>query len=85
MVGEQELLGVVCEHADTIDALIDHAVENAALPFEVELAGGCERRWCDRKHAGVRPCGLNHGNRSRQFRLVIVAQRHRHSRPWPTT
>ena len=40
MVGEQELLGVVCEHADPIDALIEHAVEDAALPFEVKVAGG---------------------------------------------
>jgi hypothetical protein len=74
MVGEQKLLGVVCEHADPINALIEHAVEDAALPFEVEVTGGLERRRCDRKHAGVSPCGLNHGKGSRQFRSLIGAR-----------
>ena len=38
VVGEQELLGVVGEDADAVDALVDHAVEHAALAVEVELA-----------------------------------------------
>jgi hypothetical protein len=44
------------------------------LPFEVEIAGGRERRRCDRKHTGVRSYGLNHGKRSRKFHLVIAAR-----------
>src|SRR5665811_2041595 len=72
MVGEQELLGVVCQHTDPVDALIEHAVEDAALPFEVEVAGGRERRRCDRKHASIRPCGLSHGRRYRFSRLSYI-------------
>ena len=37
-VGQQELLGVVGEDADAVDALVDHAVEHAALAVEVEVA-----------------------------------------------
>ncbi len=36
VVGQQELLGVVGEDADAVDALVDHAVEHAALSVEVE-------------------------------------------------
>ena len=39
VVGQQELLGVVGEDADAVDALVDHAVEHAALAVEVEVAG----------------------------------------------
>ena len=38
VVGEQELLGIVGEDADAVDALVDHAVEHAALAVEVEVA-----------------------------------------------
>ena len=38
-VGEQELLGIVGEDADAVDALVDHAVEHAALALEIEVAG----------------------------------------------
>ena len=38
-VGEQELLGIVGEDADAVDALVDHAVEHAALTVEIEVAG----------------------------------------------
>ena len=38
VVGQQELLGIVGEDADAVDALVDHAVEHAALPVEVEVA-----------------------------------------------
>ena len=55
-VGQQELLGVVGEDADAVDALVDHAVEHAALPVEVEVAGVGERRRRDGEHAPVGPC-----------------------------
>ena len=38
VVGQQELLGVVGQDADAVDALVDHAVEHAALAVEVEVA-----------------------------------------------
>ena len=37
-VGEQELLGIIGENADAVDSLVDHAVEHAPLPVEVDVA-----------------------------------------------
>ena len=37
VIGQQELLGVIREDADAVDALIDHAIEHAALPVEIEI------------------------------------------------
>ena len=54
LVGEQELLRIVGEDADSIDTLVDHAVENAALTFEVDRARLGERRGCDGKDPGER-------------------------------
>ena len=70
-VGQQELLGVVGEDADAVDALIDHAVEHAALAVEVELALGRERRGGDGKDAGGRRAGSGHG-RSSVVALVVA-------------
>ena len=35
-VRQQELLRIVGEDADAVDALVDHAVEHAALAVEIE-------------------------------------------------
>ncbi len=37
-VGQQELLGIVGQDADAVDALVDHAVEHAAHPGQIEVA-----------------------------------------------
>ena len=36
--GEQELLRVVSQDADAVDALVDHAIEHPALAVEIEIA-----------------------------------------------
>jgi hypothetical protein len=53
LVGEQELLRVIREDANAVDALLDHAVEHAAHAVEVEVAALRERRRGDREHARV--------------------------------
>ena len=50
-VRQQELLGVVGQDADAVDALVDHAIEDAPLPVEVEIAVVGEWRRRDRKDA----------------------------------
>ncbi len=52
-VREQELLRVVGQDADAVDALIDHAVEHPALAVRVERARRGERGRRDREHARV--------------------------------
>ena len=37
-IGEQKLFGIVRENADPVDTLIDHAIEHATLPVDVEIA-----------------------------------------------
>ena len=63
-VGQQELLRIVGEDADAVDALVDHAVEHAALAFEVDVAGLGEGRRRDRKDSreGLGG-GCGHGDR----------------------
>ena len=56
LVGEKELLGVVGEDAQTVDALVDHAVENAALAFEVKRAFIVEWRRNDREDPAIGRC-----------------------------
>jgi hypothetical protein len=34
LVGEQELLGVVCEDADAVHTLIDHTVQPSSVPAD---------------------------------------------------
>jgi hypothetical protein len=55
-VGEQELLGIVGQHADAVHALVDHAVEHAPLTVEVEITLRRERRGRNGIDAGVRRC-----------------------------
>jgi len=54
IVGEQELLRIVGEDTDAVDALIDHAVEHAPLAGDVQLPGLGEGRRRDRKNSRVR-------------------------------
>jgi hypothetical protein len=35
---QQELLGIVGQDADAVDALVDHAVEHAPLAVEIDVA-----------------------------------------------
>ncbi len=53
VVGQQELLGIVGQHADAVYALIHHAIEHAPLAVEVEVAGCCEGCGRDRIDAGM--------------------------------
>jgi hypothetical protein len=64
-VGEQKLFGIVGENADPVDALVDHAIEHAALPVDVDLAGLDERRRRDRKDSCER-FGRVHAQRVRK-------------------
>ena len=59
-VRQQELLGIIRENADAVDALVDHAIEHAALAVEIDVAVFGERRRRDRKHAGI--TGRRHCN-----------------------
>jgi hypothetical protein len=78
VVGEQELLGVVREDADAVDALVDHAVEHAPHARQVEAASVVERRRRDRVDAGPglrRRCG--HGGAPsalEQVRAAVVEE-----------
>ncbi len=49
LVGQQELFGIVGQNADSVDALVDHAVEHAALAFDINVAIGLEGRRGDGK------------------------------------
>ena len=53
LVVEQELLGVVGEDADAVDALVDHAVEHAAHAVEIEVAVLLKRGGRNWQHAGI--------------------------------
>ena len=55
---EQELLGIVGEDADAVDALVDHAVDNAAHALFVDPTVGMEGCGRDGQDAGER---LSHG------------------------
>ena len=73
LVRQEKLLGVICQDANSVDALIDHAIQHAALAFEIEVAGRCERRGSDREDAGQRGGGAGHGNSS-WVGLVLAGQ-----------
>ncbi len=66
-IGEQELLRVVGQDADAVDALIDHAVEHPALTLRIEIACRGERGRRDREHARV---GLALGKARHVIRLA---------------
>jgi hypothetical protein len=51
IVGEEELLRIVGEDADAVDALVDHAVEDATLAGEVQLTRFGEWRRRDGKNS----------------------------------
>ena len=58
LIAQQELLGKVGEHADAVDALVDHQIENAA--HAVEIKGTVIVEW-GRRHGpdtGI-DCHLN--------------------------
>jgi hypothetical protein len=63
LVGQQELLGEVCQDADAVDALVDHQVHDAAVAINVEVAVLVEDGGGDWQDAGV---GLAHDVRSRR-------------------
>jgi hypothetical protein len=48
-IGQQELLGVVREYANTVYLLIDHAVDYAPLSVEIQFARFGEWRGRNRK------------------------------------
>src|SRR5690606_15382801 len=62
-VGQRELLGVVREDADTVDAGIDQEVDGSPLAFLVDGLIGVERRRRDREDAPVDDW-LTHADRS---------------------
>ena len=47
VVGQQELLGIIGEHADAVHTLVDHAIEHAPLAVEIEIARHREGRGRD--------------------------------------
>lgn len=59
-IGEHELLGVVGEDADRIDALVDHAIEHPAHALFIDAAIGVKRGGGDGQNAGER-LGKGHG------------------------
>ncbi len=52
-IGQHELLGVIRQNADAVDALVDHAIHDPTLPVEIEVTVARERRRRDRIDAGV--------------------------------
>ena len=53
LVGEQELFGIVGEDAESIDTLVDHAIESAALTPQVKRAVFVEGGRNDRKDSAI--------------------------------
>ena len=49
-IGQQKLFGVICQNANTIDALVNHAIKNAPHPVQIEIAifeKRCRGNWID--------------------------------------
>jgi hypothetical protein len=67
-VRERKLLRVVRQDAQAVHALIDHAVEHAALAVQIEVAGLGERRGRDRKDSGE---GISHSRRGHSLLLSL--------------
>jgi hypothetical protein len=61
-VGQHELLGEVGEDAEPMRTGVDHKVDGALLPFEIEPAVGVEHRRHHRKHTLIGPpnIGVSH-------------------------
>ncbi len=60
-IGQHELLGKIRQNAETMRARIDHEIDAAALPLEVELTALIEDGRRDRKHPLIGPCSLRGG------------------------
>src|SRR3954453_10171406 len=52
-IGEHELLGEVGEDAEALRSRVDHEIDTAALPVEVEIAACVENGRRDRKDAAI--------------------------------
>ena len=60
-IGEDELLGEVGQDAQPVRAGVDHEIDAAALPIEIELAAVVENGRGDGENAAIRPlCRLGH-------------------------
>ena len=60
-IGEHELLGEIGQNAKAVGAGVDHEIDTAALPREIEFSTIVEDGRCDRENAAIRPlCSLGH-------------------------
>ena len=60
-IGEHELLGEIGQNAQAVGAGVDHEIDTAALPREIELPTIVEDGWSDRENAAIGPlCSLGH-------------------------
>src|SRR5262245_19883110 len=70
-VSQKELLGKVCEDADAVDALINHAVKHAAHAVEVEITIVMEGHRRDRENSTV-GLGLCHYGQTATWRSLVL-------------
>src|SRR5262249_52041088 len=70
-VSQKELLGKVCEDADAVDALINHAVKHAAHAVEVEITIVVEGHRRDRENSTV-GLGLCHYGQTATWRYLAL-------------
>ncbi len=72
-VGEQELFRIVGDDTNAVDALVDHAIEDALLPFQIQFSGFSEGSRRDGKKCLDIPqsCCLPNGRKCLELQAII--------------